>query len=113
MNQSPAPEVDLDEVESSDPPAHIAIAPGLRCYPSLGRITTLIPVYTDQEGIRWLLGHLFERSGLSIAEIAERMGCKEENIRQYLKGRRPNPGMKWFVKFITICGGNLKLELPG
>ena len=74
------------------------------------RLSSLDPTsYTrlicDDRAITSLLEQLSDRSGLSVTEIARRMGVKRETVRAYIRGKRANPPLQWFLRFVAICGG--------
>lgn len=56
---------------------------------------------------------LIQRSGLSIPEVARRMGVTQNAVRQYIVGRRTKPSLIWFIKLAELCGARVQIEFPG
>lgn len=60
-----------------------------------------------------ILDLVLRKSGLSQAEVARRLAERPQSIQQYRTGgARRNPSLKWFLRFIHICGGKVVVELP-
>lgn len=80
--------------------------------PSLASLdpTSCTRLICDERAITSLLEHLSDKSGLSVTEIARRMGLKRETVRAYVKGKRANPPLQWFLKFVSICGGVVDIK---
>lgn len=84
--------------------------PQINQFPASARSSRL-PLVCDRRAMVALLEMLKSRSGLSINEIARRMGCSKANVAQYLHGRRSNPNILWFVKYAEICGSVVVVEV--
>lgn len=68
------------------------------------------PLVADQRAITRLLGQIQEKSGLTVAEIARRMGVTDNGVRQYVAGNR-QPGLLWFIKFCQAVDLKVGVEL--
>jgi DNA-binding XRE family transcriptional regulator len=66
----------------------------------------------DPELLPAILNHLLRRSGLSQAEIARRLGEARQSVQQYHSGVRPNPSLKWFLRYAQVCGAKVVVEFP-
>lgn len=88
------------------------ILPSLSTIPLFASHSSLTPVVCDDRAIKVLLEALIERSGLSRAEICRRLGTTTNSLRQYLRGRRSKPSLKWFVRLAEACGARVTVELP-
>jgi transcriptional regulator with XRE-family HTH domain len=60
-----------------------------------------------------LLEDLLRWSGMSLRQAAKAMGVNEEGIRQYTKGRRSNPRVKWLLNFANLCGFEVVIRRKG
>lgn len=89
------------------------IMPSQASIPTFNRQSSLTPVVCDERAISKLLEILINRSGLSISEVARRMGVTTNAIRQYLHGRRNKPSLLWFVRLAAVCGAQVTLEHSG
>lgn len=69
-------------------------------------------VLPDDRQVTALIEALISRSGLSIHEVARRLGVKRESVREYHKGKRVNPSMRWFSRLCAVCGAKLVVEFP-
>lgn len=58
----------------------------------------------DENALVRLLDDLLNGAGLSVKQAAKNMGVSDEAIRQYIRGRRSNPSVMWFIKFANLCG---------
>lgn len=57
---------------------------------------------------------LREARGLSQTDVARRLGVTQPAIAKLESGRAKNFGMQTIVRYVTACGGALKVEvLPG
>ena len=74
--------------------------------------SSLTPLVCDKDRIPTLLKTILHKGGLSIAEAARRMGCRDSVLSQYINGRRQAPSLFWFVKFAELCGSRVILEYP-
>lgn len=59
-----------------------------------------------------LLDLLLSKSGLTQAEVARRLAQAPQSIHQYRSRVRPNPSLKWFLRFVHVCGAKVVIELP-
>lgn len=71
-----------------------------------------VPLSNDARVVVRLLEELLDRGGLSSNDMARRLGVTPNAVRQYIVGRRSNPSLLWFVKFVEVCGGRLWVEFP-
>ena len=69
-------------------------------------------VVSDDRIILSLVGELLARSGMSDAEIAERLGVKRQSISQYRYGRRTTPSVRWLARLAELTGARLLIEWP-
>lgn len=69
----------------------------------VGDDPTLIPL---------LYREMIERSGLSGAEVARRMGSRPQAIDQYKCGYKSNPGLRLTARVAQACGAQLVVEFP-
>lgn len=69
------------------------------------------PVVADEGALRQLLGQLLMGAGFTIGEAARRLGVSRNGFAQYLNGHRV-PGLFWFVKVVSLCGGRVVVEFP-
>lgn len=74
--------------------------------------TSLTPVVCDERAISRLLGSILQRAGLSVGDMAAKMGVSPQSVRQYTAGRRCRPGLLWFIKFAELAGARVVLEWP-
>ena len=72
----------------------------------------LAPVLTDERVIMHLIDELLSRSGLSVHELAKRLGVQRSTINQYRYMRRTKPSVKWLVRLVDVCGGRIWVEFP-
>ncbi len=69
--------------------------------------------FSTPERVGTFLNWAIDRSGLSKAEIARRLGTSRVNFQAYYRSRRgKNIGIKWIVKFLAVVGGKLMVEVP-
>lgn len=92
--------------------APFAPIPSLSSLQVIKSTSHLTPVICDERAISTLLEVLLSRSGVSISEIARRMGCTTQVIRQYLHGRRSKPSLLWFVRLASLCGAEVVIKFP-
>jgi transcriptional regulator with XRE-family HTH domain len=52
---------------------------------------------------------VIERSGLSQAEIAKRLGITRQTVNQAVLARR-RPTLQWFAKLAGVCGAVVVVE---
>lgn len=74
--------------------------------------TSLTPVVCDERAISRLLGSILQKGGLTLADMAGRLGVNERSVRQYLNGRRCRPSLLWFIRFAELAGARVVLEWP-
>jgi hypothetical protein len=72
----------------------------------------LSPLMVEERFLSRFLGQILERAGLSIGAAARLLQVNPESLRQYVNGRRKDPGLVWFTKIVTLCGGRVLIELP-
>lgn len=72
----------------------------------------LTPLICDERVIDRLLETLISRSGLSVSELARRLGVTTNAIRQYARGRRTRPSLIWFLRLAELCGARVTIEFP-
>lgn len=77
---------------------------------SLSPIAVVVP---DDSSVKHLMRLLLNRSGLSQAELARRLGVTPQCVGQYMSGRGAvRPSLSWFCNVVQTAGGRLLLELP-
>jgi DNA-binding transcriptional regulator YdaS (Cro superfamily) len=108
MTQSPAD----DLLSGSLTPSYTPLPGGNAIFLPKSASSNLTPLVCDERAIARLLGLLLSRGGLSIGEVARRLGVTPQAVRQYLRGRRNKPSLIWFVKFAEACGGKVSIEFP-
>lgn len=69
-------------------------------------------VVADPALLGQLMNLILDRSGLSESEIARRLGTARQSVQQYRYLKRTNPSLRWFLRYVQVCGGRLVLELP-
>jgi hypothetical protein len=74
--------------------------------------SALTPLVCDERAISRLLATLMTRGGLSVSEMARRLGVGTNGVRQYLYGRRTRPSLIWFIKFAELAGARVYIEFP-
>lgn len=99
------------EPEANSGPAYVPL-PSTSALSSLRQSSTLTTVVCDERAIGRLLETIIHRSGLSIEEIARRIGISSNSIRQYLHGRRKRPSLLWFVRLAALCGSTVTVQFP-
>lgn len=60
---------------------------------------------------RELIQLLIDRSGVSQAELARRLGITPQALGQYVKARR-RATFHWLVRLAQVCGGKVTVEFP-
>lgn len=90
-----------------------SIVPASQSLPVFKASQTITPVVCDQRAIARLLETIIHKSGLSIHDVAKRLGVTTNTIRQYLHGRRTRPSVQWLVRLAEACGARLVVEFPG
>jgi DNA-binding XRE family transcriptional regulator len=88
-----------------------AVLPGSAHRQSASGPISLTPLVCDQRAIVRLLERLFESRGLTIKEVAQRMGMNERSLQQYTSGRRANPSLMMFLKICEAAGVRVAVEL--
>lgn len=74
--------------------------------------TTLTPLVCDERAIARLLATILSKGGISVNEMARRIGVNTQSVRQYLHGRRCRPSLLWFVRFAELAGARVYIEFP-
>jgi len=69
-------------------------------------------VLSDERAVPRLVELLIERSGLSQAEIARRMGIQSQSLNQYKIARRSRPSLQWLARLAETCGAKILVEFP-
>lgn len=92
MTPTPVPSIESSTASPSSPARMV-----------VGDDPTLIPI---------LYREMIERSGLSAAEVARRMGQRPQAIDQYKCGYRDNPGLRLTARLAEACGARLVVEFP-
>lgn len=72
----------------------------------------LMATVADDRALGSFLRATLQASGMSINEMARRIGTNDKTIRQYLTGRRGKPSLKWFLRFIELTGARVWVEIP-
>ena len=102
--------------EPSDPDTSFTPIPssGVSRTPTLApaSASTITQLICDERAIASLLENLLYRSGLTLNEAARRLGITPSTLRQYTSGRRSRPSLIWFVRFASMCGARISLDLP-
>jgi hypothetical protein len=75
-------------------------------------LTSLTPIVCDERAIPRLLELILVKSGLTLQEVARRLGVTPNSVRQYIQGRRCKPSLIWVIRFSEACGSHLVLETP-
>lgn len=70
-------------------------------------------VVADHDAQRALLELLLKRSGMSLSELARRLGRAIQTVNQYRTKRR-GAGMRLdsFLRWVSACGGKVIVEFP-
>lgn len=74
--------------------------------------TQLTPESCTGAALSRLLDTLLRRGGLTIGTVAREFEVTPEAVRQYVKGRRENPSMAWFLRFARLCGATVTISFP-
>lgn len=115
LNESSIPTAPLSsDKEAPRPrvaPSPFIPVPQVTQFPATMKSSRL-SVVNDQRAIGALLDMMRQKAGLSVSELARRMGCTRGNIQQYLYGRKVNPSVRWLVRYAEICGAQLTVEMP-
>lgn len=101
------------ESPDSDSNPAIPLPSGASFLPAFRSNSSLTPVVCDDRAISGLLELIVARSGLSVSEIARRLGVGDEAVRQYVRGRRTKPSLSWFVRFAAVCDVDVRLVFKG
>jgi transcriptional regulator with XRE-family HTH domain len=75
------------------------------------RNISLTPLVLDERAIARLLELMLDRAGLTISEVARRLGVSPQAVRQYIHGRR-RPSLLQVLKIAETCGARLLIEYP-
>jgi DNA-binding Xre family transcriptional regulator len=103
-------ETPSNSIESSQEPLR-AVLPGSAHRQSASSPISLTPLVCDHRAITKLLERLIESRGLTIREVAHRMGMNERSLQQYTSGRRSNPTLMFFLKLCEAAGVRVAVEL--
>lgn len=74
--------------------------------------SNMLPVLYDDRAVAGLLEMLLKRAGLTPQEAAKQLGVQTSTVRAYLNSRVARPSVQWFVRFVTLCGGSVRVEFP-
>lgn len=104
---------DQQAVESDDSATGLSF-PVVPATPSISvpRKLGLMATVADDRALGSFLRATLQASGMSINEMARRIGTNDKTIRQYLTGRRGKPSLKWFLRFIELTGARVWVEIP-
>jgi DNA-binding XRE family transcriptional regulator len=92
-------------------PEVIGLPPALVWSPTPREVPpTELTLDRESQSIK-LINLLFERSGMSQAEIARRIGIKPQSINQYMKQHRTATFL-WVVRLAQVCGAKVSIEFP-
>lgn len=92
-------DLDLSPLPSSRP---------LPVYPT----SNLLPVLNDDRAVAGLLEMLLRHARLTPNDAAKQLGIHPSSVKCYLAGRRSRPSIQWFVRFVNLCGGVVRIEFP-
>ena len=67
-------------------------------------------VVADDRAIVYLIDQLIAKSGLSMSEIARRLGIRLQSLNQYRHRRKI--GLIWLTRLAEACGGRVVVEFP-
>ena len=70
-----------------------------------------VPLIADMRAIRHLLERILYSSDLTVAEVARRLGVRDNAVRQYFLGARSNPTLLTFLKICEAAGVRVAVEL--
>lgn len=87
-----------------------SIIPSQNSIPVFRSNLQITPIITQDRQIQRLLERLLSTGGLSVNEAARLMGTNPNSIRQYLRGRRNKPSLRWFVALAELCGARVSIE---
>ena len=102
---SPAGEEETMVIHSSAPREELLSSPEVR----------IDGILTGDQEFASILQALRLRAGLSIRQVAERMGVSIGSVSQYLYRRRGVDGtgtVQWFLRYVAACGGDVSLTMP-
>ena len=68
-------------------------------------------ILPDDKSLHILVDMLIERSGLSMSEVARRLGIDRHSLSQYKYGRRRGT-VGWLTRLAGVCGARVILEFP-
>lgn len=72
--------------------------------------TPLTRLVHDERAIARLLETMIERADLTVRDVAKALGVTDEAVRQYVRGRRKNPSLMWFLRLAELTGCSVTLE---
>ena len=70
---------------------------------------------TDGEAFAALLQEMRDRAGLTVPEVAHRMGVEPNAVHQYFYRKRGVGGtstMRWFTRYAEACGCEVSVSYP-
>lgn len=87
-----------------DPSAPLA---PMTAYPPLGgrRILT-VATLPD------ILEAALDAGGMSMVDLARRLGMKPQSLAQYKQSIRRNPSLEWIQRYLQTCGCRIVVEFP-
>ena len=84
-----------------------------RSRPVVRREEVSSEVVADQAGFAALLREMKLRAGLTVPEVAARMGVSPNTVHQYFyrkRGRGGTSTMKWFLRYAEACDCQVVVE---
>ena len=68
-------------------------------------------VLTGDDAGRQIVHAIRQETGLTLREIAERLGVSRKSVETY-QYRPRNPSVKWLGRIVTAVGGRVVIEFP-
>lgn len=75
-----------------------------------GRRTAVTPFVGDARAFSGLFEEMLKRSGLTVGEMAKRLGVQPSTLKQYRYGRRGPPKVETLCRWLSACGARLTVE---
>lgn len=66
----------------------------------------------DEKALIALVREIIDRSGMTVPQVAGKLGINPHSLWQYYYGYRRNPSLQWMIRLAGICGGKVLVELP-
>lgn len=90
-----------EQVEASQP-----TTPVLKTAPSGNRRARRVGVLKGDPciALKWAK----DTAGLSSNELARRLGVKPQSVKEYMNGKRKNPGVEFMARWLAYCGFDLE-----